>query len=418
MPPSTLMILSTAFPNTYDISLGTFVADQAAALSKLCPTMVIAPVSIPLPLRKFHGERQLKFGIPWRQENGYLTYRPRFFDFPRFGTYLNSYSMLASVLWLLLRTKIRPDVIHSHFAFPAGYVGVLLGRLFEKPVFITVHGYDIHTFAQVPAVTGYRAYTAVAATREYALVRRATQYALQNCSLVIAVSKELRGWVIRLGIPPNKVVVVPDGVHVQKFQPEDQVQARNAVGLPSDRKVVLYVGHLVDRKDVSTLINAFARVVHQEHVLLVIVGDGPLRSKLEHEVRSLSLTDRVRFVGAKPHDEIPVWMNACDVFSLPTLYDTFGCVLLEAMACGKPVIATRVGGIPEVVENGTHGFLVEPSDESQLANALLAGLRRDWNPQALIAHAAQYSWDTVAAQLFEQYKKSGVAFLGKETKVQ
>jgi glycosyltransferase involved in cell wall biosynthesis len=224
----------------------------------------------------------------------------------------------------------RPDVVYAHFLVPAGLIAALAGR---APLVVTAHGRDVRNIGAFPGVA--------AATR--LVVRRATT--------VICVSDYLRLELeTKLPEARGKVAVVSSGVDRERF----------AVGAaPSGPPSFLCVGALDERKNVVRLANAFA---HLGEGTLTFAGDGPLRSRLEGR-------DRVQLLGRVPHGKIPVLLAECRVLAQPSLVEPLGQALLEAMACGRSVVATRIGGPPEFVPPEA-GVLVDPLDVDALARAL------------------------------------------------
>lgn len=240
--------------------------------------------------------------------------------------------------YLELRRKVAAappvDVVWAHFLVPAG----LLASRRPEPLVVTAHGQDV-------ANIGTRRGIAWLTRR---VVRRATT--------VIAVSDYLRRELeAKLPETRGKTEVVDSGVDLERFKPN----ASNTVLLAGERPAFLCVGSLTERKNVVRLTDAFARVGRGS---LTFLGDGPLWSALEGR-------SGVRVVGAVPHDEVPAWLASADVVCAPSLVEPFGQAILEAMACGRTVVATRVGGPPEFVPPEA-GILVDPLDEAELVRAL------------------------------------------------
>jgi glycosyltransferase involved in cell wall biosynthesis len=142
----------------------------------------------------------------------------------------------------------------------------------------------------------------------------------------------------------------------------------------------------------------------QQNCLLVLVGDGPYKSHLMQQVIDLGLKDKVRFAGLRPHHEIATWINAADLVVHPSLNEGSPLPIYEALACGKPMVATSVGGIPELVSNQDYALLVPPADSEALAAALFNGLHKTWNPKKLSAYGKNYTWENVANQLRQLYR--------------
>jgi sugar transferase (PEP-CTERM/EpsH1 system associated) len=187
----------------------------------------------------------------------------------------------------------------------------------------------------------------------------------------VTVSNDLRRWLVhRVGIPADRVLTIHNGVDTTRFAERDREAAREALGLEPGRPVVGTVGRLDPVKDHVRLVTAFRSVVaRRPDALLVICGDGPLRNELRRAVEAAGLQGSVRLLGER--DDVPRVLAAFDVFTLPSIAEGISNTILEAMATGLPVVATRVGGNPELVEDGVTGRLVEPRRAEVLAQALL-----------------------------------------------
>ncbi len=233
-----------------------------------------------------------------------------------------------------VRAAPRPDVVWAHFLVPAG----LFASEVDAPLVVTAHGRDVRNVGSVPGV----------ATLTRRVVRRA--------STVIAVSEYLRRELeTRVPDAQGKTVVIDSGVDLVRF-------ADAAPTAQLDHPAFVHVGSLTERKNVVRLADAFARVGRGS---LTFVGDGPLRAALEGR-------PSVRVVGRVPHDDVPGWLSAADVVCGPALIEPFGQALLEAMACSRTVVATRIGGPPEFVTPDS-GVLVDPLDADDLAHGLERG---------------------------------------------
>ncbi|HET7137610.1 MAG TPA: glycosyltransferase [Gaiellaceae bacterium] len=238
--------------------------------------------------------------------------------------------------FLELRRKIREagphDVTWAHFLVPAG----ALAMQAAGPLVVTAHGRDVRNVGVVPGI------------------RRATARVVERAATVIAVSDYLRRELeSKLPAARGKVEVIDSGVDLDRFSPD--VAPADELDSPA----FVHVGSLTERKNVVRLADAFARL---DRGSLTLVGDGPLRPRLEGR-------ERVRVVGRVPHDAVPAWLAAADVVCAPALIEPFGQAILEAMACGRSVVATRIGGPPEFVPREA-GVLVDPLDLDELARAL------------------------------------------------
>jgi glycosyltransferase involved in cell wall biosynthesis len=203
----------------------------------------------------------------------------------------------------------------------------------------------------------------------------------------------------------KKLWVVPNGVDLNKFRLMERQEAKRQLGLDDDKRYLLYVGRLVAVKGLDLLLDAFAQLVqNQRDVELVLVGDGAERYALAQRATTLGIRDKVHFVGAQPHERIVLWMNAGDVLCLPSRKEGFGAVLIESLACGTPVVATSVGGIPEIVTDGQVGRLVHSRDPREMAACIEEVLETPWDRQQLRDYVAErFSFEVVTRKLLEMY---------------
>ena len=234
--------------------------------------------------------------------------------------------------------RFRPDIVYAHFLVPSGLVAALSSRV---PLVLTAHGRDVRNIGAIPGV------------------RAATRYAVRRASTVVAVSDYLRRE-LEAKIPEarDKTEVVDSGVDLERFQ---------ITPPPEGPTAFLCLGSLTERKNVLRLARAFER---RGEGTLTFAGDGPLRGQLEGR-------PGIRLLGRVPHDDVPGLIAAAHVVAQPSLIEPFGQSLLEAMACGRSVVATRVGGPPEFVTPDA-GVLVDPTDDDELVRGLdtAAGLPR------------------------------------------
>lgn len=285
------------------------------------------------------------------------------------------------------KNSIHFDIIHAHFTWSAGYVGACLKRKYDIPFVVTGHGYDIYSLPFKDDKW-----------------REKIEYVLNTADHIITVSQSNLDCIKKLDVS-TPVTVIPNGFRSDLFYPRNPSECKKALNLPLDKKIILTVGNLEPVKGQTHLVEAIQRIIQErKDILCVIVGTGKLRTALERQIRSLGLEDYVMFAGGKPHDEIPLWMNACDVFVLPSLRESFGIVQIEAMACGKPVVATRNGGSEEVVISDEYGLLVEPADPEDLAEKILVVLDREWDRGTILAYAERFTWDNVVKNITAIYR--------------
>ncbi len=284
------------------------------------------------------------------------------------------------------------DVIHAQWALSA-LVGVFLKRKYKKPLVLTERGASLNMALKSK------------------LMSKVFRWILKNCDFVTANNENQIKIMKSLGVPAEKLKAVPNGIDIDMFKPIEQAKARKKLGLDPDKKIILFVGWLIERKGVSYLLQAMKNVSFKEkNSLLLIVGEGNIESRLKEHTKKLGL-DNVMFLGSKNPSEIPLYMNASDIFVLPSLSEGRPNVVGEAMACGVPVIASNVNGTPEFIENGKNGFLVKPKDPKAISDNILKILSSKDIAEKIGANARKsiinkkLTWKNCASTYRSIYKK-------------
>ncbi len=340
-----VLCLSNMWPGTADPDYGAFVADMCAALE--ARGVEVEPVVIDT---RAHG--------PARTPAKYAALGAR----------------------AALRAR-RADVVYAHYIFPTAAVAQAAARVAGIPYVVTAHGQDVRNLDR-PAV------------------RRASAGPLRGAAALIAVSEHLAAGLRGSGLALPPVSVIDMGVDMSRFHPGDRDVARAWLGLPAGVPLVLAVGGLTDRKNPLGLLQAFARVrAARPGAMLAFVGDGPLAGAVDQGARRLGLGDAVVRPGALPHDAVSDWITACDVLALVSRVEPLGVVALEALASGRPVVATRVGGTAEVVPDPAAGRVVDPLDPVAVGAAILDLLDRPPAPAACREAAAPHALVRQAARV-------------------
>ncbi len=387
-----VLVLATVFPNPKQPTLGVFVKERMRRVARHCELVVVAPIPW-FPLNSLiRGQRGS--GIPKvEQQDGLRVYHPRFFSVPRYLKWLDGffYACLLFPFLLRLRKRFRFDLIDAHFAYPDGMAAVLLGKVFRCPVVITLRG-------------------SIVRLSTYPLHRPQLRFALSAAARILSVSESLKQSAINLGTPARKIRVIPNGVDTDRFVPLDRRRARQALGLPLDRTILLSIGGINEGKGHHRIIALLPRLLTQHPDLLYVIvgGDSPgqtFRPALDRLIQVEGLEGHVLLAGERGHREIPLWLAAADLFCLATRSEGWANVLLEALACGRPVVTTRVGGNPEIITHDSLGVLVPPGDDRALAQEILGALSRPWNIEALVAHARAHSWETTARHVLEEFQR-------------
>lgn len=286
--------------------------------------------------------------------------------------------------------NVKFDLIHSHFLWSAGYVGAKLKEKYNVPFVVTAHGYDIYDLP-------FR-------DDDW---KKKIEYVLNAADYIITVSESNLKCIGQLDIKVP-IKVIPNGFNKKLFYPRDSINCRDVLNLPQDKKIILTAGSLIEIKGHKYLVDAIGEVIkHRKDVICIIIGDGELENKLQKQIRKAGLQNYIMLTGGKPHNEIPIWMNACNVFVLPSLKESFGVVQIEAMACGKPIVSTKNGGSEEIISNECLGYLIEPENSNELALGLLAAINKEWNVEKIVEHTKRYDWDIIVNDIIDIYKKIG-----------
>ena len=293
---------------------------------------------------------------------------------------------------------IEYDLIHSHY-WLSGWLGMILSSRWSVP-----HVATFHTLAKTKL-------RARAGEKESELRVLVEGRVLRGADAVVVSTEDEREDLVRLySAPARNVSVIPAGVDVELFQPLGKTYARDALGL-TEKKIVLYVGRVEPLKGLDLLLNAVSRLADPSDTRVLVVGgvpgEGAELAHLKHLAAQLGIEDMVTFVGTVRHTELPKYYNAADVFAFPSYYESFGLAALEAMACGTPVVASRVGGLRTFVKHGETGYLIpwrRPEPFAQRLDTLLSNpALRETMGRAARAKAQEMTWGDVAERMLDVY---------------
>ena len=300
---------------------------------------------------------------------------------------------------------IKYDVVHAHY-WLSGMVAEALRPFWEAPVVLM-----FHTTADMKnAVLG--------GNDQESALRQETEHALALTadSLIAANPDERADLIWTMGATDERVCTIPPGVDLSLFRPYDYHESRRELGWSIKERIVLYVGRIDPIKGIDTLIDTMPLVMEPELHYVLIGGDldadgnpiGPL-ARVKERVDALGMSRRCRYLGAQPQDLLPLYYSASDVVAVPSRYESFGLVAVEAMATGTPVIASSVGGLTFTVEDGRNGLLVPYGNPRALARAIDRLLEDDDFREAMSFHAAEdaqrFSWQAVAEQVLHVYQR-------------
>lgn len=384
--PLSLLTLTTAFPNPNEPGNSPFVAARLQALSEHAFIRVIAPVpwiDYSNPRRDYWASRT----IPPRRHHGSLeTWHPRWL-FPPLGTPFNVLCLAARMLPLAsrLHRQHAADWIDAHFGYPDGAAAAIVARILRLPFSITIRGNEM-----VHGIHPFR--------------RSLLRWALTRATRVIAVSEELRDFALSLGVPPERAHTIPNGIDADCFYPRPFAETRAALGVAPVDRLILAAGGLGPGKGHHLVIQAMPALLakHPRAQFWLAGGvtrDGRYDAEIRSLINALGLQDRVRLLGPQTAEQLAALMSAADVFTLASFAEGWPNVVHEAQACGAPVVATRVGAIPQMLPSTNLGLIVPPGDIPALAAAFDEALSRQWNRAAISAHGRARTWKHVATEV-------------------
>jgi teichuronic acid biosynthesis glycosyltransferase TuaC len=290
----------------------------------------------------------------------------------------------AAMAFRAILTDVRnfaPDLVIGCFLYPAGYTALKIGKSLGIPVVAMSIGSDINRIGD-PISAWY------------------TRTLLREVDFLVAVSDDLRKKAVAMGALPSKTRAILNGCNLSVFRPMDRCQAREKLQIDPANEAVVFVGRMDLTKGLRELVQAAAQLHSSRPALQVfIAGDGPDRAVVESKIHFHNASGYIHLYPGCTFDEVAVWMTAANVVTLPSYMEGCPNVVVEALACGRPVVATNVGGIPELL-NDFCGVLAPPREPAKLAEALASALDRSWDAAAIAAQGSR-SWSATAAELME-----------------
>jgi len=382
-----LLTYTSLFPNARQPRHGVFIEQRLRHLIAEFPvdSRVVAPVPwFPVQGARF-GLYGIYAGVP-REENlgGLPVWHPRYVVVPKISWHCSPWLMYRGTRQSVARLHAEQpiDVIDAHFFYPDGVAALMIGRELGIPVTITARGSDLTLMP------------------DFALPRRWILWAAAQADALITVCAALRDRLLELGVAGERVTVLRNGVDLERFAPRPAEPVRERLELKG--RVLLSVGNLIELKGHHLIIEALRELTD---CCLMIIGDGPERAALERRAVQLGVSERVRFLGLIPQAELSAYYAAADALVLASSREGWANVLLEAMACGTPAVATRVWGTPEVVASAAAGVLID----ERSARGVAEGVRRLFaappTRAATRAYAESFSWSDTSRGQYELFER-------------
>jgi glycosyltransferase involved in cell wall biosynthesis len=367
-------------PVPHDLTRGRYIFETAHSLSKIADVRVFfMQQRYPKILRG--STRSALYGLV--DENYRLDgIQMETFSYPALPLITRSINgFIASQVLKPRLKKYQPDIVLAYWVYPDGYAALKAAESLRLPCVVGALGSDIHVRSGHNAVM--------------------TRKTIARVDALLTVSENMRQVAMRdFDAAAAKVHTIVNGFNTSVFKVRPRNEARAALGLSQGTKVLVYVGRLVEAKGLKELIQAFKALTTQfDNLKLVLVGDGVMKQELEAYVAETGITSQVHMTGGQTPEQVAQWIAASDLLTLPSWSEGYPNVVVEAVACGRPVVATDVGGTCEIV-NEKNGVLVPPRNASALSEALAQVLTRPWDADAISA-TLHRSWDDVAVDTLD-----------------
>lgn len=372
-----IAVVTSQFPVAGDPTRGRPLVQTIKALARRVELKVFVP-NARYPGR-FFAPQSYKYQpvhAGEEQTEGFQVHYSNYWTLPWVGRLANGHAVARA-----LRGPLRafaPDLVLSYWLYPDAFGAARVAQSLHVPCVCGARGSDLRARDRVSLMW--------------------TRQALSRSAHLLTVSDDLRRIAIeRFGIDDTRATTIANGCDVSIFGRGDRQAAQRALGLPAGGRLILYAGRLVAAKGLRELLKAWTQLARNDGMLrLAFVGDGALRPELARATAATGMGERVHIPGPCAPGQVAQWMHACDVFCLPSHTEGYPNVLVEALACGRPVVATPVGGILEIVDSG-NGLLTPVGDSTKLARALNTALSRPWDEEALRRRFSR-SWDDVAKE--------------------
>ncbi len=384
-----ILVITHIFPNHLEPTGGIFNKYQVRALAEYCEIKVIAPIPWFPGCGLFSKKVEFSYaGKVMAKEtmDGLEVMHPLYLTIPKIGRFLQGAFYFLRILPLILkmRKRFKFDAIYSTWAYPDSFAAALISKILSKPLVAKVHGSDINELGNSFCK------------------RMMIRFALSNAERIVTVSLDLKNKICQMGIEESKISAIYNGVNREVFRILPQSGCRRELGIGPKENIILFVGNLKKVKGLSFLIEAVSILARKGELLrLYIIGTGPLETYLKTLVEKKSLQRQIIFLGVRSPEEIAIWMNASDILTLASINEGVPNVILEALSCGRPVVATKAGGIPEIVSSRDYGILTESGDAKSLASSIDEALSRDWDREKIAERGKSFSWDKNTSELYK-----------------
>lgn len=396
-----ILVISHMYPNKSSPNQGIFIHNQ---IKKLLEEGYQIKVISPIPF----APKFLWFNVKWKnygmlpfhdRVDGVDVHYPRYLNIPgKISHIFSTYSMCFPIktdIDSVIRS-FNPNIIHAHTATPDGYFGLRLKNKYNLPLICSLRGSDINSYPYVNKLT-----------------YRLTKEVITKADQILSVSDALRISAEEIAKPDRQIEVVYNGCEIANPVSDNITsdKLRTQLGISKSEVAILFVGRIEKDKGIYELLDAFSTLKSKGHNLHLILLGNCVESDVKSKISSLTaLKNKIHVIGEQPHREVFNWLKSADLFVLPSYHEGLPNAILEAMSCGLPVVSTKIGGIPEIVEDGNTGILVNPKDSDALANAIDYLIKNDELARKMGKTGRdkveqKFSWQQNAREIVQIYNK-------------
>lgn len=389
-------MISTSYPNPLNLNAGIFLHNLVKALVKYnCKIKVVCPVPVSF-LWKYNEYKKIPETMKYE---GIQIHFVRYRRIPsKYGHSISSYLLAKNISNKLLPLidDFNPNIIHTHWTTPSGFVGVYLKKFIKVAIVCNLMGSDINTYPNYDIYSKFL-----------------TRKVINKSDRLISVSKSLKRKAETLGKPKCPINVVYMGIDTKNvcYDMRYREIIRKQYNILEQEKIIMFIGHIITSKGIWELLKVFRKMDKENiNVKLFLIGSGKELNRAKHFCKINRINHRVEFIGRVMHKEIGKWLSACDIFVLPSYTEGLPNVVVEAMACKRPVIATQIGGIPEIIVDNKNGILIPPKDMQALYSKIMLlcknyKIAKDLGNAGYDTVIGKFSWDKSAEQIADIYKE-------------
>ena len=386
MKGDNILIITTRYLHSNDKVGATFIYDQVNELKKKYGRVVVVAVrpNAPTFILKFLSPKRRRdlLAVDYVYDNVEVYFVKNFIT--PFTKRLWPDLALRKVIKLLKKINFNPDIVHAHRTWPCGTIAYRFNKISNTPYVVTAHGGDAYS---LPLKGKYW--------------NKVIEQSLNAALNVITVSKKNKE-IMEKAMNVTNIHVIPNGFNDSKFLKSDKDKCRELFKLPLEKTIFISVGFLEPIKGYNYLIEAISKI-DNSNLYFIVVGDGMQKQSLLQLAQDFGISNQINFVGAVSHEDVNKWLNAADFFIMPSLNEGVPTAMFEALACGLPVIASSVGGIPEIINNEKYGLLFKPQSSSEIEKSIKKAIDKEWSSNEIVEYSKKFIWSNLVEEIVKLY---------------